>query len=90
MKMCFIMNTMMCLVFVCGGVSSWTPIKLSKSRITVESDSEDEICLKDCLSLDHQPHDGVPRFDIEISNDSFWARSGTRSRLKLTVENSSH
>ena len=58
-----------------GGVTFWTPIKLSKSRVkavTVDSDSSQvEICLKDCLSLDYQPHDGVPGFDIETSNDSF-------------------
>ena len=68
-----------------------TPIKISKSQVwavTADSDtSGDEICLEDCLSFDYQPHDGVPGFLIETSNDSFWTpiahrtRSVTRGRV---------
>ena len=81
------------------GELPWTPRKLlSKSRVKaviVDSDtSEDEVCLKDCLSLDYRPHDGVPGFDIETGNDSFWApiahrtRSATCGQLKSIVETS--
>lgn len=37
---------------------------MSKSRVkavTVDSDTSD-----------YQPHDGVPGFDVEAGNDSFW------------------
>ena len=35
--------------------------------------SDDNISLDDCLSLNYQPAHGVPRFEIETADDTFWA-----------------
>ena len=54
--------------------SSWTPIKISRSRVrAADSDtSDDNISLDDCLSLNYQPVHGVPGFEIETADDTFW------------------
>ena len=45
-----------------GGTSSWTPIKISRSRVrAADSDtSDDDVCLDDCLSLTYQRVDALP------------------------------
>ena len=53
-----------------GETSSWTSIKISRSRVrAADSDtSVDNISLDDCLSLNYQPVEGVYHFlDSTIS-----------------------
>jgi len=35
--------------------------------------SDDNISLDDCLSLNYQPVHGMPGFEIETADDTFWA-----------------
>ena len=58
-----------------GGTSSCTPIKISRSRVQAadSNTSDDDVCLDDCQSLHYQCVDGVPGFEIESSDDTFWA-----------------
>ena len=71
--------------------SSWTPIKISRSRVrAADSDtSDDNVFVDDCLSLNYQPVHGVPGFEVETADDIFWAptiahRTRARVRLKFT------
>ena len=59
-----------------GETSSWTPIKISRSRVRVaDSDtSDDNVSLDDCLSLNYQAVHGVPGFEVETADDAFWVR----------------
>ena len=71
-----------------GGTSTWSPIKVSKSRVKPAScdTSDDDIVIDDCLSFDYQLRDGIPGFEIETRDDCFWApilNRRTRSRKKL-------
>ena len=68
-----------------GEMSSWTPIKISRSRIrAANSDtSDDDILVNECLSLDYQPVDGEPGFEIETNDDTFWAPVAHRTRTHL-------
>ena len=73
-----------------GETSSWTPIKISRSRVrAADSDtSDDNVSLNDCLLLNYQPVHGVPGFEVETADDAFWVpiahRTRARVRLKAT------
>ena len=71
--------------------SSWTPIKISRSRIrAANSDTSDEdVCIDEYVCLGYQLVDGIPGFDINTKGgDSFWApiahRTRTCARLNST------
>ena len=71
-----------------GETSSWTPIKISRSRVrAADSDtSDDNICLDDCLSLSYQSVRGVPGFEIETAGDTFWAPITHRTRTRVLLK----
>ena len=56
-----------------GETSSWTPIKISRSRVrAADSDtSDDNISLDDYLSLNYQPVHGVSGFGLKVQMISF-------------------
>ena len=69
------------------GISTWSPIIVSKRRVKPASSdtSDDDLDVDDCLSFDYQLRDGVPGFEIETRDDFFWTPIShrTRSRKKL-------
>ena len=69
--------------------SSLTPISRSRVRVADCDTSDDNISLDDCLSLNYQPVHGVPGFEIETADDTFWGLiahyTWARVRLKSTA-----
>ena len=66
--------------------SSWTPIKISRSRIrAANSDTSDEdVCIDECVCLGYQLVDGIPGFDISMKGgDSFWSPIAHRTRTRV-------
>ena len=73
----------MCVEGVDGTVK-WSPIKISRSSVRLSSSSEGEdIDIDRCLSLDFQVKDGVPGFDIETADSSFWVPIAKRTRSQM-------
>ena len=53
----------------------------------VDSDtSDDNISLDDCLSLNYQPVHGMPGFEIETADDTFWAPIAHRTRARVHLK----
>ena len=69
---------------------SWSPVKFSRSavKIGVRSTESSDVDIDDCLSIDYQPRNGVPGFEVETKADSFWSPVAhrTRSNKKLNRE----
>ena len=81
-----------CVKTVDEPMTSWTPIKISRSRMRVadSNSSDDDIPIDDWLMLDYQVVNGAPGFVIETKDDTFWVpiahrtRSATCAHLKST------
>ena len=56
-----------------------------------DSSGASDLDINECLLFDYQPREGVPGFEIETKEDSFWAPVAhrTRKHLKTTHRASS-
>ena len=48
--------------------------------------SDDNISLDDCLSLNYRPVHGMPGFEIETADDTFWAPIAHRTRARVRLK----
>ena len=48
-----------------------------------DSSGASDLDINKCLSLDYQPREGVPGFEIETKEDLFWAPVAHRTRKRL-------
>ena len=67
---------------------SWSPAKFSRRAVKVGSGSTEssDLDIDECLSIDYQPKEGEPGFEVETKDESFWlpVTYRTRTRSKVT------
>ena len=51
-----------------------------------DSSGESDLDIDECLPFDYQSRDGVPGFNVETKDDSFWAPVSHRTRRRLKAK----
>ena len=54
---------------------SWSCVKFSHHAVMVGAGSTEssDLDIDDCLSIEYQPRDRVPGFEVDTKSDSFWS-----------------
>ena len=63
---------------------SWSRVKFSRRAVKIGAGSTEssELDSDDCLSIDYQPRNRVPGFEVDTKSDSFWSPIAHRTRSK--------
>ena len=66
---------------------SWSPAKISRRAVKVGTGSTEssDLYIDECLSIDYQPKEGEPGFEVETKDESFWLPVAYRTRTRSKV-----
>ena len=65
----------------------WSPAKISRRAVKVGTGSTEssDLDIDECVSIDYQPKEGEPGFEVETKDESFWSPVAFRTRTRSKV-----